>query len=153
MDRTRSQVAEQPVTDSDFFLDTNVIIRFLADDHPELSPKARAILTALETGSASADISDTVIFECIYVMTKQYKMTRDYMVDVLVSLLSLESVRTSSKSTLLEALGVWSQVQRLSFADALHLVWARRSVHKRIATFDKGMDNCLPGVTRVEQFP
>ena len=141
------------MTESNFFLDTNVIIRFLANDHPELSQKARTIIAAIETGSAAADISDTVIFECIYVMAKQYKMPRNYMIDVLGSLLSLETVHAPTKSALLEALGVWGRIQRLSFADALYLVWAQRSLHKRIATFDKGMDNCLPNVTRVEQFP
>jgi predicted nucleic-acid-binding protein len=110
-------------------------------------------MSALEEGTVVADIAETVVFECIYVTTTQYRMSREYLVDSLSSIISLQSVRLSSKSSLLGALALWGKYRRLSFADALHLVLASQSEHKRIATFDMGMDTVLPGVTRIEQLP
>lgn len=141
------------MTETSFFLDTNVLIRLIADDDEHYSELARRLIIALEQGSIAADISDTVIFECVYVMNKQYGMTRSFVIEALASILGLESVRTSSKAALLSALELWGRIGRISFADAYHLVLTAGSAHERIATFDKGMGNVLSGVTRIEQLP
>src|SRR5687767_902223 len=98
------------MTPASFFLDTNILIRLIADDHPDHSEMSRRFITALEQGSTAADISDTVIFECVYVMTKQYGMTRSFVIDALSSILAIEAVRTSSKPQLLDALGLWGRI-------------------------------------------
>ena len=136
-----------------YFLDTNIIIRFLANDAPESVDKARSFLAGLEAGHTGAELSELVVYECTHVLTKHYSKTREYVATTLSTILALPSIRLTNKAAVIEALQVWSRIQRLSFADAYHLVLASHSTHRTIASFDKGLDNCLPGVTRIEQFP
>ncbi|MCD4804522.1 MAG: hypothetical protein K8R07_02475, partial [Desulfobacterales bacterium] len=53
-----------------YLIDTNVILRYLLDDHAELSPKADAFMLDVSEGAKQAEIFDVVIVECIYVMEK-----------------------------------------------------------------------------------
>jgi predicted nucleic acid-binding protein len=48
------------------FLDTNIFLRHLRQDHPDHSPHATAFLKRIEEGSVKARTSDTVIFESLY---------------------------------------------------------------------------------------
>ena len=65
---------------------------------------------ALEGGISRRRIADTVIFECIYVMTTQYKMSREYLIDVLTQFSRFKSVRLPAKSALLEGTRTLGQV-------------------------------------------
>lgn len=138
---------------SDCFLDTNILVRYLAADHPVHTPIARRFIESIASGGLTVNTSDTVIFETVFAMTSIYKADRADLVDTLGTLLSLDGVRLSSKRDVLSALELWGSFRRLSYADAYHLVLTANSAHKRIATFDKGMGNVLPGVTRIEQLP
>lgn len=44
------------------FLDTNVLVRFMAQDHEEHLLKAAALFQRIERGDARVRMSDTVIF-------------------------------------------------------------------------------------------
>ncbi len=85
--------------------------------------------------------------------TTYYRADRAKLGDDLIALLALDGFRLADKRHVREAIRLWANVRRLSFPDAYHLVLAAGSVHKRMATFGKGMDNVLPGVTRIEQLP
>jgi uncharacterized protein len=139
--------------DSSCFLDTNIFVRYLAGDHELHTPIATRIIEAIEEGRLAADTSDTVIFETIFTMTSWYKADRPNLAEGMAAIISLNGIRLSSKRQLLDALELWATFRRLSFADAYHLILTSNTGHKTIASFDQGMDNCLPGVTRVEQFP
>lgn len=135
------------------FLDTNAFVRYLAGDHDQHTPIATRVFEAIEAGHLAADTSDTVIFETIFTMTFWYKANRSDLADGLAAILTLEGIRLSSKRQVLDALELWVSHRRLSFADAYHLVLTSDTAHKRIFSFDQGMDRCLTGVTRVDEFP
>ena len=139
--------------ESSLFLDTNIFVRDLAGDHAEHTPIAIRIIDAIEKGRLAADTSDTVIFETIFAMTSWYKAERAELAQGLAVLLSLDGIRLATKRHALDALELWTTFRRLSFADAYHLVLTSATPHKRIASFDQGMGNVLPGVTRIEELP
>jgi predicted nucleic-acid-binding protein len=58
------------------FLDTNVLLRHLSDDHPEQSPKATEMLRSVEQGSLRAHIVDTVIFETVFTLERHYRRSK-----------------------------------------------------------------------------
>ena len=49
-------------------IDTNIIIRFLIGDHPELYENAFAIFTAIETDATPILILESVFAETVYVL-------------------------------------------------------------------------------------
>ena len=135
------------------FIDTAILVRYLTRDVEPLASQAEALISAIERGEIVAELSVTVVLETIFAMTTQYGVDRTSLADALISLLALEGLRLSDKRQVIEAVGLWARVRRLSFPDAFHLLLASHSAHKRIASFDRGMSNALPGVTRIEQLP
>jgi predicted nucleic acid-binding protein len=135
------------------FLDTNVFIRFLAADHDVHTPIAKRCIEAIERGHLAVETSETVIFETIFTMTSRYGADRNSLASTLRDILSLEGVRLPYKREVLKAMELWTQFRRLSFADAYHLTLTAESDHKRIFSFDKGIDRALPGVERIEELP
>jgi predicted nucleic acid-binding protein len=133
------------------FIDTAILVRYLIRDVEPLASQAAALISAIEREEIAAELSVTVILETIFAMTTQYGADRETLADALVSLIALDGLHLRDKRQVIEAIQLWGRVRRLSFPDAFHLVLASHSKHRRIATFDKGMGNVLPGVTRIEK--
>ena len=53
---------------------TNVIVRYLINDQPELHKKARDFLDLVKLGKIKAYIEQTVFTEVIFVLTKLYNI-------------------------------------------------------------------------------
>jgi predicted nucleic acid-binding protein len=51
-------------------LDTNILLRFALDDHPDHSSRARRFLTEVALGRQVVYLPDTAIFEAIYTLEK-----------------------------------------------------------------------------------
>ena len=135
------------------FLDTNIFVRFATNDHAEHSPLARDLIASIESGQTVAETAATVIFEAIYVLNRSYRIDRARVFDTMMELISLPGLRIANKPTVQRALNLWRQTGRISYADAYHLMLTSETSHKRIASFDGGMSNALPDVTRIEQLP
>ncbi len=50
------------------FLDTNVLLRHLTNDHADHSARATAFLTAVEVGQIRVRTADSVIFETVFTL-------------------------------------------------------------------------------------
>jgi predicted nucleic acid-binding protein len=130
------------------FLDTNVFVRYLADDHPEFSPLSREVFEQIERGELVAYITDTVVFETAYVLEKRYQATRRDIADAMLRLLRLPGLGPANKETLRETFDLWVSRANLSFADCFHLMSAKSMGLDIMITFDRKMS--IEGVTRVE---
>lgn len=141
------------MTEAQALIDANVILRFLLGDNERQSPIAHRTFQAIERGEVRAETTATVILEAVHVMTSVYKMDRTVVADRISGLLQIGNFAVEHRTALAEALELWLTYKRLSFPDALHLVIAGMARHKTIVSFDRGLDRCLAGVTRVEEFP
>ena len=54
-------------------IDTNVLLRHILDDHPDLSQKAKAFMDKVKYGEITAKITEGVLVECVYVLLEVYK--------------------------------------------------------------------------------
>lgn len=59
-----------------FLLDTNILLRFLLDDHAELSKKARHIFKQADQNACALVLSDVAIAEAVWVLKSFYELTR-----------------------------------------------------------------------------
>ena len=101
-------------------LDTNMLVRYLTGDPPELAERASQVIDQ-EDGLL---VSDVVIAETAYVLTSIYKVPRKVVVDSLILFIQKQNIRPFAleKDSLLQALLLCRSSGRVSFADAL--VWA-----------------------------
>jgi len=119
-----------------YLIDTNVILRYLLDDHAELSPKADAFMLDVSEGAKQAEIFDVVIVECIYVMEKYYQIPKSEISTKLSGILNFSGIVNPDRSEILEALLKYND----SNIDIVDCILAAHSSHEKIVvSFDKDM--------------
>lgn len=80
------------------YIDTNVFLRLLTNDHAEQSPRAHAYFKRLEAGEVRATIGEAVLLEIIFVLSspKSHALPR---LDVAARVRSVLAPPRSSRST------------------------------------------------------
>jgi len=117
-----------------YLIDTNVILRYLLDDHAELSPKAEAFMAKVFEGTKKAEIFDVVIVECIYVMEKHYQIPKNEISTKLSGILNFSGIVNLDRSEILEALLKYND-SNIDIVDCI--LAAHSSPEKIVVSFDK----------------
>ncbi len=111
-------------------VDANVILRYILDDHAELSPKAAEILEQQQTVTLTLEVA----CEVVYVLQKVYAVDRKEIQWQLSNLLHEELVAMEKASVFLAALDYYS-TSKLDFVDTL--LWAYHAIEQQeVYTFD-----------------
>jgi len=120
------------------FIDTNVFIRFLTQDHLEMYTKARSFFIGLNNSDKKYLIEDSVIGEILYVTTskKLYNLPRLLIVPRLVGVLKNENIYYIYKDQLMSALDKFAD-SNLDFVDCLALSYKDAGIVDEIFSFDK----------------
>jgi predicted nucleic-acid-binding protein len=95
-------------------IDTNVVVRFLTDDHPQQSPRARRLVDGNEVW-----VSMTVLLETEWVLRSVYRFPPAQIIEGLRDLAGLPRVTVESPALVARAMG-WCAME-MDFAEALHL--------------------------------
>ena len=117
------------------FLDTNVVVRHLTGDPPELAARATEALQA-ETELLLVDL---VLAECVYVLESFYEVPRARVAELMRAVIAYPSIRTVDPQSLLRALEVY-EVDRLDFAEAYLVAQAEATGVGVVLSFDKRID-------------
>lgn len=131
------------------FLDTIILLRHILQDQPDHSSRATRLFRAVGSGEVVLHASETVIFEAVYILVKQFGASKQEIAENLQDLLDLPGLLVPNRSALSNALTFWTEHGGLSFADCFHLALAEHWKLEYISTFDQKMDR-YPGVSRVE---
>lgn len=126
------------------FLDTNVIVRHLTGDPPDLATRATRFLAA----SDELLVPDLIVAEVTYVLESFYDVERSPLAQMLRAIIGFPAVRVIDPELLLRAVEVY-EIDRLDFAEAYLVACAERSGVGRVASFDQSIDR-VPTVERVE---
>jgi predicted nucleic acid-binding protein len=133
------------------YLDTNVFVRILARDNPDMTARAESLFDRIESGDETVVVLDAIVAETIFVLTSPdlYRQSRAQVVAGLTALLSLEGVRMRDKRTCLLALELYEARRGLSFVDSLLAAGALGDESGEVLSFDRRIGR-VPGVTLVE---
>jgi predicted nucleic acid-binding protein len=126
------------------FVDTNVLIRHLTGDPPEMASRATLFL-ATETELFLADL---VVAETVYVLESFYEAPRPQIARSVRSLLALGSVVCVDAPLLRRAVEIY-ETNRLDFTEAYLVASAESTGVTRIASFDRSIDR-VGTVERIE---
>ena len=130
------------------FLDTNILLRHLLQDHSQQSPQSTAYLARIERGAIKVRSADTVVFETVFTLQRQYGVPKAEIRDNLLPILELPGIVLPGKRRLRKVFDLYVDLS-LPFADAYHVALMQRLGLRHIVSFDKEL-NRVPGVTRVE---
>jgi predicted nucleic-acid-binding protein len=115
-------------------LDTNVLVRYVAQDDATQSPKATALIEGL-SDTEPGFIPLVAIAELVWVMQGCYAATKAETVAILEKLLRIRTLRVENPETVTSALNRYSQ-SNADFADCLIERSAHRANCVRTMTFD-----------------
>ena len=126
------------------FVDTNVLVRHLTGDPPEMAVRATAYLRA----ERELLLTDLVAAETVYVLESFYEAPRDQVAEAVRSLVAFDSIVCVDPALLLRAIEVY-EIERIDFAEAYLVACAESTGVGKVASFDRSIDR-VKTVERVE---
>jgi len=132
------------------FLDANIFIRHLANDHPTQSPACLALIQAIEQGHEVVWTSDLVIAEVVFVLSSKhsYNVSRGAIRDMLLPLINLPGVKLANKGTYNRVFELYT-ASSIDFIDAYNAALIEGSKQKEIYSYDAHF-NRISGIVRRE---
>jgi predicted nucleic acid-binding protein len=130
------------------FIDANVFLRHLTQDHPTHSPRATAYLERIERGALQAHTSLMIVFEVVFTLERFYRKGKSDIRGHLLPLLELPGILLPGKRQLRRVFDLYVSTN-LSFVDAYSAIEAHRLGAIRLVSFDTGFDR-VPGIRRIE---
>jgi predicted nucleic acid-binding protein len=133
---------------NDAFVDTDVIIRFVAGDDP--AKQAAALFRRVQAGTETLRAPDTVIADAMFVLSSRrlYNFSRERIRSELVTLLRYPHFRVHNRRLLIRALDIYAGTA-LDFGDAMIAATMERRGDRALYSYDHDFDR-LPGITRHE---
>lgn len=126
------------------FVDTNVLVRHLTGDPPEMATRATAFLHT----KADLLLTDLVVAETVYVLESFYKAPRQQIAEAVRSLVAFDSMVCVDPGLLLRAVEVY-ETDRVDFAEAYLVACAETTGVIEIASFDRSLD-LIETIRRIE---
>lgn len=116
-------------------LDTNVIVRYVAQDDSKQSPKATRLVESL-TSDTPGYVSLVSVVELVWVLTVCYTLTKDEICEVLETLLRTKEIIVANADIVWKAVRLY-KAGKADFADCLIALTAQEAGCSFTATFDR----------------
>jgi predicted nucleic acid-binding protein len=113
-------------------LDTNVLVRHLTGDPPEMAARATALLRDAER----LEVPDLIVAEVVYVLESFYSVRRERVAELARAIVAFPPVATDDPQRLLRAIELYER-ERLDFADAYLVARAEQTPHRSVVSFDR----------------
>jgi predicted nucleic-acid-binding protein len=126
------------------FVDTNILVRHLTGDPPEMAARATAYLAS----ATELYLVDLVVAETVYVLESFYKVNRTQIAMAMRSLIAFASIVTVDPALLLRAIEVY-EIDRLDFAGAYLVANAETSGIDAVASVDQTIER-ITTIQRIE---
>ena len=125
---------------------TNIIVRYLVGDDPALSAKAKEFFDKVKNSDVKAVILESVVAECIYVLTKIYLAPRERAAGSLIDMLRYKGIANDDQQELIRALTLFSE-QGLDIVDCILFAKAE-AVGGHLFAFDGDLKKLATRISR-----
>jgi predicted nucleic-acid-binding protein len=127
-------------------LDTNILVRYLTQDDPIQSPKAREVLERRLTEENPGFVSIVAMVETVWVLERSYGLTTDEIVGAVERVLQTDVLIVENEQEVFTAMIALKEGQG-SFADAVIAALGAKMGCSCTLTFDQKAHR-LPGFKR-----
>jgi predicted nucleic acid-binding protein len=129
-------------------IDANIILRYLRDEQTDHGERAARLFAAVAAGALSVTLEDVVVAEVAWTLASFYRLPKQEIATILLTLLAEDGIHNPDKETLQLALALFAQ-WNLDFADALLAAKAFASGDNALYSYDRDFDR-IPGLHRQE---
>ena len=129
------------------FVDTNVLVRHLTGDPPDMAARATAYLGT----ERELLLTDLVVAQTVYVLESFYETPRDQVAQAVRSLVAFASILCVDRALLLRAIEVY-ETDRIDFAEAYLVACAESTGVSKVVSFDRSIDR-INTIERIEPPP
>ncbi len=126
------------------FVDTNILIRHLTGDPPDLAARATAFLSRAD----ELLLPDLIVAEMVYVLESYYEVPPEKVARLAQSVIAFDAIRTLDAALLMRSLDVYVN-HRIDFAEAYLVASAELAGVTDIASFDRSIDR-VHTINRIE---
>ena len=130
-----------------YILDSNVVLRFLVQDHSAHAKAATRLFQRAENGEVELILTAWIVAEVVYGLTRIYNVARGEAGRLLKAIVTSVGVTAVDRDVLLDAFRRYA-AKNVDFADAL-LAATAASMKLSPASFDRDLDK-FDDVTRYE---
>ena len=122
---------------NNYWLDANIILRYLTKDNETLSPKAKTIIDNIANYKGFAYINTLVLHEVIYILENVYNIDRKAILDSISNLISISNINIIdvNKQSLKLALKDYTKT-KIDFPDCVYKQVCLENKYK-LLSFDK----------------
>lgn len=129
-----------------FAIDANVILRYLLDDHKELSEKAARIFESLEDGRTAVYCDPVTLAEVVWVLSRHYGQPNAKIAEALEPVLKSEGFLMPEKECYVLALELFGRSVE-HFGDACACAAGLQRCEGRLYSFDREL-SAVEGIER-----
>jgi uncharacterized protein len=129
------------------FIDANVFLRHLTQDHPRFSPAATEFLERIQRRELAARISDIIVFEVVFTLQRAYRQPKAHIRNLVLPIIELPGIELPGKQRYRKIFDLYVNLN-ISFVDAYHVVLMEQLGLQEIASFDTDFDR-VTSVRRV----
>ena len=122
------------------YVDANIILRYILNDHSELSPKAKKII-----GENAVETPIEVLCEVVYVLARIYKIDRKDIADTLMDFYSSTNCSLPHRETIIRAIKYYGE-RSLDFVDCILAGYCEME-NISIHTFDEKLEKMLLSIS------
>lgn len=122
----------------EYFVGTNIFLRFLLADQKKQHRLAKKLFQKAEEGKVALWTTDVVILEIVWTLRSFYKLSPQVIQHKISSLIGLENLKVKNKNLLLQALDLFV-TKKVDFIDAYNFLLAKGE-GKKILSFDRDFD-------------
>lgn len=130
-------------------IDANVVLRYLLQDDAELSPKATAIMEAIEDGEIAVSCDPVILAEVVWVLTSLYKFPKKKIASDVEPIIKADGFIIPNKDRYINALRIYA-TSDAHFGDACACAAALECSDGRLLSFDRDLSR-IPGIRRLEK--
>ncbi|EKD28864.1 MAG: PilT protein [uncultured bacterium] len=125
-------------------IDANVILRFLVENPQTIPTPFKGVFTffpKVEKGEIKTFLSDLVLFECYFVLTKYYEISQKETVEKLTKLISFKGIIMQDKTLILSCLDILTS-KKIDLVDAYLIAGCKKNNCDEVYSFDNDLKKC-----------
>ncbi len=121
-----------------YYLDTNVLLRYLLQDHMAQFQKVEDLFALADKGEIELVVEREIFFELDFVLRRLYQLTRREVAEFLQSILDTRFLMIPDRELLYESAQAFRKDTKLDYVDRLLMTLAKRN-RAEVFSFDKAI--------------